>query len=149
MEIFLIFGVSVIIGCLVGGSKGQLAAGVIFSILLGPLGVLIVLCLPNRVKEKAEQERKEQADIQLHLQRQQLKKLEELQELKFASIPPPPAARTYHVACDGEDIGELAIGTINQMLRSGRLTREDHYFDAQLNEWRPLQMLAQNEPGHP
>ena len=38
MELLLIFIVSVIIGGMIGSAKGQTAAGILLSLLLGPLG---------------------------------------------------------------------------------------------------------------
>jgi type II secretory pathway pseudopilin PulG len=142
MEFLLIFGVSVVIGCLIGSAKGQFASGLIWSILLGPLGVLIVLCLPNLVKQREEQERKQQLDTQLQLQRAQLEKMEQMQQRASAPPPPPGAQPRYHVACNGEDIGELPLSTIQQMFRSGRLTAQDYYFDAEANDWLPLESLV-------
>jgi type II secretory pathway pseudopilin PulG len=144
MEFVLIFIVSVIIGGMIGSAKGQAAAGLLLSLLLGPLGVLIVLCLPNLVKQKEEQERKRQLDLQLQLQRAQLDKLEQMQQTTSApSRPPPPGAqRRYHVGRNGEDIGELAVSEIRTKIQSGELTLQDYYFDPAANDWLTLESLG-------
>ncbi len=112
------------------------------SLLLGPLGVLIVLCLPNLVKQKEEQERKRQLDLQIQLQRAQLEKIERMQE--SASVPSPPPAgaqRKYHVGRNGEDIGELQVSEIRKRIQTGELTLQDYYFDPAANDWLALESL--------
>ena len=143
MEFLLIFIVSVIIGGMIGSAKGQTAAGILLSLLLGPLGVLIVLCLPNLVKQKEEQERRRQLDLQIQLQRAQLDKIERLQESASApSRPPPPGAqRKYHVGRNGEDIGELQVSEIRKRIQTGELTLLDYYFDPAANDWLTLESL--------
>jgi hypothetical protein len=54
MEILLIYIVSVIIGCFIGNAKGRLSSGLIWSLLFGPLGIVIVIFLPKIVKQKQE-----------------------------------------------------------------------------------------------
>ena len=85
MDILLIWGVSIVIGCLVGEAKGQALSGFLWSFLLGPLGVLIVLALPNPVKENDS----------ILIQRELLDELKALRDEKAAgteSLPPvaPP-----------------------------------------------------------
>jgi len=143
MEFLLIFIVSVIIGAIIGSAKGQTAAGILLSLLLGPLGVLIVLCLPNLVKQKEEQERKRQLDLQIQLQRAQLEKIEQMQQRASAPLPPPPGAQhKYHVGRNGEDIGELQASEIRRKIQNGELTLQDYYFDAAANDWLTLESLA-------
>jgi DNA-directed RNA polymerase subunit RPC12/RpoP len=43
MGVFIVFVVSVILGTMIGSSKGKTGAGFALGLLLGPLGVLIVL----------------------------------------------------------------------------------------------------------
>ena len=113
------------------------------SLLLGPLGVLIVLCLPNLVKQKEEQERKRQLDLQIQLQRAQLEKIERMQESASVPSPPPPpgAQRKYHVGRNGEDIGELQVSEIRKRIQTGELTLQDYYFDPAANDWLALESL--------
>ena len=136
MELFLIFIVSVVIGCLIGSAKGQFASGLIWSLLLGPLGVLIVLCLPNLTKQKEDAERKQQLALQLQLQQAQLHKLDQMQR---TSPPPPPGYEPkLRIASNGQDLGEMPVATVKLMLRSGKLTPQDYYFDADSNDWMQL-----------
>jgi hypothetical protein len=144
MEFLLIFIVSVIIGSMIGSSKGQLGAGIALSLLLGPLGVLIVLCLPNLVKQKEEQERKRQLELQLQLQRAQLEKIEQMQHRASAPLPPPPGAqRKYHIGRNGEDLGELQVSEIRRRIHDGELSLQDYYFDAEANDWLTLECLPE------
>ena len=124
MELFILFAIIwVIIGCLIGSAKGQFASGLIWSLLLGPFGVLIVLCLPNLKKAQEDAQRalqiqaeaqaqrirdaehKRQMEMQLELQREQIRQLQQLQHQMVAPPTPPrpppqprpapaPAART-------------------------------------------------------
>jgi hypothetical protein len=101
---WIIFIVSVVIGCLIGSLKGQFTSGLIWSLLLGPLGVIIVLCLPNLIKQKEEAERKQQMAQQLELLQQQLQRLEQIQ--LATSSPPSRRDPTLRIASDGEDLGD-------------------------------------------
>jgi hypothetical protein len=134
MEFLLIFIVSVVIGCLIGNAKGQFASGLVLSLLLGPLGVLIVLCLPNLTKQKEEEERKQQLALQLELQQAQLQKLDQMQR----AAPPPGYEPKLRVASNGQDLGEMPVATVRLMLKSGKLAQQDYYFDASANDWIPL-----------
>jgi hypothetical protein len=142
MDIIVWLIVWIFIGCLVGAAKDQLLSGLIWSLLLGPLGVLIVVCLPNRKKQKAEAERKKQSAIQLQLQQAQLRKLEQmrqLEQMQYASPPPPPGHEPkLRIASNGKDLGEMPVATVKTMLKTGKLTQQDYYFDRDANDWMPL-----------
>ena len=58
-----------------------------------------------------------------------------------ARIPPPPGRRTYRIASNGEDLGDMPIATVKQMLNAGKLTSQDYYFDPNANEWISLDCL--------
>ena len=137
MEIFLFWTVSVVFGWMIGGLKGRAFDGFAWSFLLGPLGVIITLCLPNLAKEKKETERSSQMAYQIKLQEAQLKKLCEIQ-----NNPPvhsfPQTDRNLRIASGGIDLGEMPPATVKAMLQSGKLSLQDHYFDRDANEWMPL-----------
>ena len=136
MPLVPIFIVSIVIGCLIGSAKGQFASGFILSLLLGPLGVLIVLCLPNLVREKEESDHKKQLAVQIHLQQAQLRKLDQMQR---TPMPPPPGYEPkLRVASSGQDLGEMPVASVKLMLKSGKLTPQDYYFDTDSNNWMPL-----------
>jgi hypothetical protein len=42
------------------------------------------------------------------------------------------------IAANGQDLGEFPVITVKEMLKSGRLTRQDYYLDIGSNEWVPL-----------
>jgi type II secretory pathway pseudopilin PulG len=134
MEILVIYIISVFVGCLIGSQKGQFASGLIWSLLFGPLGVIVVLCLPNLTKQKEEAERKQQMEQQLQLQQAQLRRLEQMQQ----PSPPPRHETTLRIASDGQDLGEMPLATVKLMLKTGKLTQQDYYFDANANDWIEL-----------
>ncbi|MCE1245282.1 MAG: hypothetical protein LWY06_01425 [Firmicutes bacterium] len=48
MELYLVIYFFVVLtGIVYGAEKGQLASGIVWTILLGPLGILVVALLPN------------------------------------------------------------------------------------------------------
>jgi hypothetical protein len=54
LAIPLIWVFSVVIGCLVGAAKGRIGSGMVWSLLFGPVGVIVVLCLPNLAKKEED-----------------------------------------------------------------------------------------------
>ena len=57
------------------------------------------------------------------------------------SVIPPPPQRSFRIATEGQDIGDLPLETIKQMVRVGKLTLQDYYFDHQTSTWRGLHEL--------
>ena len=43
-----------------------------------------------------------------------------------------------HVARNGTDLGEIKLTEARMWLLSGELTRTDHYFDSEMQQWRML-----------
>ena len=89
-ELFLIWLFSILIGGLIGMNKGQEWSGVVWSTLLGPVGVIITLCLPNVVKQKAEADSMKLRAEELQVQKQILA---ELQRQRSPAATPPPVVR--------------------------------------------------------
>lgn len=140
MEFFLIWIFSIIIGCLIGSAKDRFGSGLVWSFLFGPLGVLVVLCLPNLKKQKEDAERKQQIALQLQLQQAQLQKLDQLQRNAQPPPPPPPGNEPkLRIASNGQELGELPVATVKVLLRNGKLTPQDYYFDAHNNDWMQLE----------
>lgn len=54
-------------------------------------------------------------------------------------IPPPPGKKAFHIAKDGQDLGERDVSEIKKMLLNGDLTLNDYYFDPSRNEWLTLE----------
>ena len=54
--------------------------------------------------------------------------------------PPQPKSETakLNISKGGEDLGRMDIPSIKAMLKRGELTPQDHYFDAELNDWLTL-----------
>jgi hypothetical protein len=125
---------SVIIGSLIGSSKDRLLSGIIWSIIFGPLGVIVVLCLPNLKKQKEESERKQQLELQLKIQQEQLKKLDLINRSGASSHE-----QKMRIASNGEDLGELPVATIKLMLKTGKLTTQDYYYDSEMKDWMQIE----------
>ncbi len=105
MELLIIWVVFIIIGCLLAEAKGQ-GWGFTLSFLLGPLGVLIILALPNLTREKKEQEAEVLRARELNVQQQMLDELKALRAEKaqregaaqpapewIPRTPPPPVVQ--------------------------------------------------------
>ena len=137
MGLFLFWLIFLIAGILIGAQKGQLVSGIVWPFLFGPLGVIIVLCLPNKVAEAKEEARNLQVQRQLLMQQQQL------EELRRLNNPPPEKKQParLRIAKNGQDMGEMSIGMVLTMLKNKQLSGEDLYFDAETNEWLPLDGL--------
>lgn len=142
MDILLIYIFSVVIGCFIGSAKGRFGSGLVWSLLFGPLGVLVVLSLPNLKKQKEDGQRNKLMQAQLELQRTQLQQLQQIQQ-RIAAPPPPHAnrERTFRIARNGDDLGPTPVSQIKQMLSTGQLTMQDYYFDAEAKDWLPLDCL--------
>jgi len=137
MGLFLFWLIFLIAGILIGAQKGQLVSGIVWPFLFGPLGVIIVLCLPNKVAEAKEEARNLQVQRQLLMQQQQL------EELRRLNNPPPEKKQParLRIAKNGQDMGEMSIGMVLTMLKNKQLSGEDLYFDPETNEWLPLEGL--------
>ena len=78
MEVFLVFWVlCIIIGTALAAGRGRASSGVVWTFLFGPLGILVILLLPN-FKKKEQDRQKKQFEKQVRLQRAQLQRLESL-----------------------------------------------------------------------
>jgi hypothetical protein len=92
-EIAIVWVVSVVLGCMIGATKGQDSSGFIWPALLGPLGVLIVLALPNLVKEDKERRAQLAAAEQMRLQQAMLEELKALRASNGGQPETPAAAQ--------------------------------------------------------
>lgn len=124
--LFISWAIAILCGALLGNSKGQLASGIIWTVLFSFLGLLVVLCLPDRKKQKAEADLKTAMDYHRFKQAQQ------------AQAPATPA--TIRIAKDGQDLGSLDIPRVKLMLRQKELSLEDFYFDEIVGDWQPLDL---------
>ena len=129
-----------VLGAVIGNSRGQMASGIVWCLLLGPLGVIIVLLLPNLKQQEKDQMQAKESARQIAFQQAQLA---ELKRLSGAVVPPPPPGRSalYRIAKDGNDLGEVSLPAIKQMLVTGGLSMNDYYLDAAANAWVPLDQL--------
>lgn len=132
MELLVVLIISVLIGAAIGESRGRMGAGALFAFLLGPIGWLIILLGPNYKKEAAEKKQAEFLAQQMAIQKQQLETLQQIQAARQV------APATMRIAKDGQDLGDLDVPTVLLMLKTGRLTGQDYYFDVAANEWLTL-----------
>ena len=69
-------------------------------------------------------------------------------------VPPAHAVqKSYRVAQDGQDLGEMPVFKIKQLLVGGQLSLEDCYFDPEANDWlqfesAPSQLYQRLTSGH-
>lgn len=88
MEIVVIWVVCVVVGFLVGGAKDRAISGVVWPLVLGPIGLLIVLALPNYKKHEQEQRSMILREEELRVQKEILRELQ-TQRLASQTTPPP------------------------------------------------------------
>lgn len=92
--------ICMMIGTLGGEAKGRGGAGALLGLLLGPLGLVILLLLPNRIEAQAEKAARDAAALeQIQIQKS---KLAALEQLRTAAAREEPKLR---VASAGEDLG--------------------------------------------
>ncbi len=131
--------VCMVCGYLIGQNKDQLVSGLVWTILLGPLGLLVVACLPNRRKEEEERVTAAQLQHTLYLAKKERDSKKENEIFnRRAAIPAPPKGDTIRVARNGEDLGLIKIPAVQAMLASGRLDPDDYFFDEVAGEWVTL-----------
>jgi hypothetical protein len=139
MSLFLFWVFCIILGMIIGQKKGQLASGIVWSVLFGIFGVIIVLCLPNRKKEAEAKAHKAEEEKRWNLQQEQLRSMQKELAQRSHSPPPPPGAKgRIRVAKDGEELGELTVTEVRGMLSRNELSLEDYFFETRLNEWLTL-----------
>ncbi len=93
MEIFLFFLVfwvaAMIVSCVQGPRRGYPNAGCLLGFFFGWLGVIVLLLLPNKAREREEREIAKGIERQNDLLRQQLAALQRLSPEPPPALPPP------------------------------------------------------------
>ena len=135
-----------VLGCLIGASKGRALSGFVWTFFFGIFGLLIIVCLPNLKKQKADEERNLLLLRQIQLQEAQLQQ-SRLQSQASAQ-PMSSSTNSYNepmlrIASNNEELGELPVSSIKLMLKSGKLTPGDLYFDHFTKEWLSLDRSPQ------
>ena len=143
VEAIIIWILSIFCGVLVGNAKGQVASSIVWTVLFGPIGLIVVLCLPNLSKASNERAQEEMLKQQLSLQKQQIEELKRLRSSTIVQPSPSAASRTHlsetlHIGRGEQDLGELTIAQVKAMLRNGELSLEDSYYDWDAQQWPPL-----------
>lgn len=142
---FLIWVCSVVMGAIIGAQKDQMTPAFFLSILFGPLGVLIILCLPDK---KAEAEQLLELESQRRFQREQLElQRDHLEEMRAISVPKivsrprmKPTAK-IKLARNGQEWGDFSPATIRAMLANGDIMHGDYFWDSKISDWVTLDQL--------
>ncbi|MDR1305515.1 MAG: DUF4339 domain-containing protein [Verrucomicrobiales bacterium] len=116
----------VICGGLIGERKGQLASGLVWTILLGWLGFIILLCLPDRKKAAADELAAQYQLAQWQRQQQARQRQTETAFLR------------YYLHLDGVVKGPYALAQVQGMWRNGTLTMDTLCLQEGTDEWMPL-----------
>lgn len=144
MEFFLIYAISIVIGCLIGASKGRFLSGLVWSLIFGPLGVLVVLCLKNLNAERKEKEAQAMTQRQLAIQEAQLR---EIRDLKERSSAPKATVKlsasvalknTIRLSRNGDDLGEVDIPSAKLAVRVAGGLEGFYFFDFSKSDWIAL-----------
>jgi len=77
-EFFWPWLIGAAVSTIVGASRDQRDSGLVWGLLLGPLGILVVLFLPNLRKEKETAAKMELQNATIHAQMEQLRLLRKL-----------------------------------------------------------------------
>ena len=118
--------IAIVCGVFIGRAKGQFAPGILWPLLFGPIGLIILLCLPNRKKE-----------FLLHQQIALLK--QQIEELERSHVEPVAVYRgKLRIGRGDQDLGDMPIEKVKTMLRSGELSGSDFFYDFDSGEWLPL-----------
>lgn len=113
--LLFVFGV---VGLIIGQSKGRPIEGLIYSLLVGPFGWLILLFGKDYSKKQ------EHGSV----------------AIKVENRPPPKQLR---VAKDGNDLGNMDVPSVILSIKTGRLTENDFYFNPHMDDWFPLSGCAE------
>lgn len=104
MELLVLWIGCLFMGYFIGAGKGVGGVGLVLAVFLGPLGVLIVLCLPNSVKLEAETVQMRMRAEELRVQKEILHELRAQRISNQAQTPPPlPAAPPPTIIPQQED----------------------------------------------
>lgn len=82
MEFLIVWAVSVAIGVMIAEAKGRPLEGWVLSLFLGPLGVLVILALPNLVKQAEAARLAAERQKELTIQQEMLAELKALRAEK-------------------------------------------------------------------
>lgn len=143
------------IGAMIGARKGAGGAGFFLGLILGPIGWLLAAVIkgtrvncPN-CRELIDPAAKVCPRCQTQLVadpvppstiRAKTPATARAQSLDVNAAPPPPPRRStlLHVARDGVDLGRMEPQQVCDLITSGELTLQDHFFDPTTNQWRTL-----------
>lgn len=114
------WAVCVAVSTLVGVSRGQSASGFVWGFFLGPIGILVVLFLPNKRREARRLERQAVVDQQTALLRQTLAAQEEQIRLlrTMAGVAEPAAGQVAPAALESTPAESSLDEFVPESLRS-------------------------------
>ncbi len=138
-SVFFVWIFSFVIGVIIGWQKDQVMSGIIWSFLFGPLGVIVVACLPNKNKLAQQAEQKSLILQQIEFQKQQI---EELKKLRQPVVRVSSESQKFRIYKDGQELGEMSKPVIKTMLHNKQLSFQDYFFDPDAGEWMSLEDLS-------
>jgi hypothetical protein len=136
MEILIIWLLFLVAGIALGQSKDQLIGGIIWTFFFGPIGLIVVACLPNRRHQADLAKQQALLSQQLSFQKRQL---DELQALRQQTKSTSPNEQTIRIKHGGQRLDAMKLAVAQAMLNNGQLSIDDLYFDSKANDWLPLE----------
>lgn len=133
--IILIWIASIVCGYFAGARKGRGLFGLLLGLLLGPIGVIIALVIPQAKGFETPAEKNMKAQLAVHQQQ-----LVEMRKIAAAAqIPATPTKETLRISSKGKDLGDLSVSRVKQLLSSGSLSASsDMYYDWDAQQWMAL-----------
>jgi hypothetical protein len=135
MEFLILLIIFSLIGAAIGQARGRTAAGFLWAFLLGPIGWLIIILGPNPKKKEKEEAEALEKMMARRRQDEHMKKIEALASQKSFSAP---SVTKFRISKDSVELGEFDIPSIKLMMKSGKITVDDLYYDEAIGDWVPL-----------
>ena len=144
MEFIFWIGVNWIVGYLIGKSKDRIGESVLVSVLLGPIGWIIALCLSPKGRKcpQCAEIVKQDALVCRYCGFSFAAPAKAVAARAAKAPPRVQVQERFTVAKDGAEVGKLTRTEIEHQIRIGRLSASDYYLDLVANDWMPLDLLV-------
>jgi hypothetical protein len=120
----LCYLVSVAIGAAAGSRRGRTLAGLFWTVLLGPVGLILVAFLKARAGSPV-------------LALGPVKRVVP-SPAKAIPLAGPVLEGNLRVARGSEDLGSMTVAEVRRRLAAGELTLQDYFFDFEARSWVAL-----------